>query len=246
MIKQYLINLSKKINIKSFKRTFNAASIIAVAVLLIGTAMHTSKISSLKGELSEAVIKNTIIEKEKQRLDSLAKVYISNISVRDSVIKEQEKKIKENDILITSLKDSLKSVIDTANKITATESYSYINNRIKPIAEQKFKFDSVQVKYIHINLLERDGFKLLNSQLEVSLSDLKQLSYTKDNQIAELKNLASVYVSRIDIMRVEDDAKRKHIEQLSKDLRKQIFFKKVSNVAVAGLAGYIIINSLSR
>jgi len=115
---------------------------------------------------------------------------------------------------------------------------------VKPTTELKYKFDSLQVKTIHYNFIERDGLFTVNTKLNGLVTDLKQVSFIKDNQIVELKSLNNVYTDRLSICNTENNAYKIQIQGLNKSVKQQKFLKTLGAGTTVGLAGYIIIHAI--
>lgn len=229
----------------------NKILIIGGAVLILASSIYiscnlSSKLQEARADLEAAQVTNSIVEAEKHRLDSLAVVYKKQINERDSIIVVRDKRINKQCAEIAVLTDSIKNNLEEVATVTADSSYSYINLRVKPTAELKYRFDSIQVKNIHYNYVERDGLKLLIDKIQVTFEDLRQLSSIKDNQIAELKLLNNVYISKEAILRKENESYQIEIKGLGKALKQQKFLKTLSNCVVIGLTGYIVVDTIVK
>lgn len=200
-----------------------------VALLLCGATysyMNTrAKLAAVRSELLSSQMLNSIIEMEKHRLDSLIGVYKHSIAERDATIAIKDKNISRQMANIVLLENNLKNILAEQVKVVADSSYGYINERIKPVAELKYKFDSIQVKAIHYTFLERDGFAKTNLAYSYATSDLLQNSRLKDKQITELKSLNNTYLQKGDIYKKEREAYVIEIEGLNKSVKKQKFIK---------------------
>ena len=238
-------------NLEKIKRYLTKNTLLMVLVVFSSVAIYTgfnlrSKLLLTRSELLSSKSLYSIVEKEKSRLDSLARVYVQSIKDRDVIIRDKEKKIAGQEKIIAVLKDSLKHNLDDVSTVTVDSSYKYINQRVKPIAEQKYPFDSLQVKTIHYTFVERDGLFNITKGLDSLVVDLRLLSSTKDNQILELNSLNNVYISQKDILKKENEAYKIQVVGLNKAVKQQKLLKTLSNGTALGFAGYIIIHSLAK
>ena len=220
-----------------FKKYFTKQVLTVVLVVLVGVTTYAtlnmrSKLLLTRSELLSARALYGIVEKEKSRLDSLVRIYVQSIEQRDAVIVSKDKQIAKQSLEIKVLKDSLKNVLVDIGNVTADSSYKYINDRIPPVAELKYPFDSTQVKNIHYTFIERDGLFNINIKLDGLVANLSQTSQLKDNQINELKSLNTVYISQREIYRRENEAYKIEIAGLDKALKQQKLFK---NMAIGGV-----------
>jgi uncharacterized coiled-coil protein SlyX len=248
-LKQNNMNLTKVKDL--VKKYFTQAAITIALVLLLAGSVYMyantrTKLQLVQSELKASKSLNSIVEKEKIRLDSLAKAYKVTIAERDALIAKNDKRIANQWAAIAKLQDSLRTALAENQEVKADSSYKYINWRIPPITELKYSFDSSQVKRIHYTFLERDGFYGLNLKLNSVVDELKLNSSVKDSQIVELKSLNGVYISKLDICDKEKGAYKTEIEGLNKNVKKQKFFKNTANVAIVGLVTYIVIHSISH
>jgi hypothetical protein len=232
-----------------FKKYFNPRNVIIALVVLSSVGVYTtlnmrSKLSAVRSELSSSQTLNSLITEDKARLNALIAIYKDSISKRDIVISVKDKKIQKQLKEISYLQDTLKSTLNYIATIPPDSSYKYIDNRVVATSEKKYPFDSTQVKAIHYNFMERDGLFVLNTRLNLVVGDLRQLSYIKDNQIIQLKDLNLVYTQKGDLLKRENDAYQIRIEGLDKTVKQQKFLKTLSNGTVVGLTGYIIIKAL--
>lgn len=235
--------------LKDIKKYLTKNTLIIFLAVCSALAIYSgvnlrSKMLLARAEVASSRHMYSVVEKEKVRLDSLVGVYKKSIVKRDAVIISKDKKIKQQQYSLKVLKDSLNNVLSDNSNVTVDSSYNYISLRVPPVAELKYKFDSVQVKNIHYNYLERDGLTMINSKLITINTDIQQLSSIKDNQISELKSLNNVYISKEIICRREKEAILIELNALNKNVKKQKFMKTLSNGTVVGLAGYIIIKAL--
>lgn len=187
-------------------------------------------------------------ERQRHVLDSMVVQLNRSISERDSMIAIRDKQIYQHERTIESLRAALKTALSQLEQTTADASYKYINLRIPPVAELKFRFDSTQVKTIHYIFIERDGlFDISNRQAKL-ISELNFSSLTKDNQIAELKSLNNVYVRKQDLMQLERDLYYNQSTSLTKQVKQQKFLKRAGFLGgiVVGVGSSIAIHSLSK
>jgi hypothetical protein len=221
-----------------------------IALLIVGGVYSTlnlrSKLSAVRSELVASKSLYSIIEGEKNRLESLIPLYKDSIAKRDVVIATKEKKINSQLKEINTLQDSLKHTLIDVGNITADESYRYINQRIMPKSERKYPFDSVQVKAIHYTFVERDGLFTINNKLNITIFDLRQLSSVKDNQITDLNKLNDVYLQRGDLCKKENEAYVIEIQGLNKSVKQQKFMKNAGIGVTLGLVTYILVNSFTK
>jgi hypothetical protein len=200
-----------------------------VALLLCGATysyMNTrAKLAAVRSELLSSQVLNSIIEAEKHRLDSLIGFYRRSVLERDSVIKNRDKKISKQIANIVLLEGNLQNALAELNKVPADSSYSYINLRVKPTSELKYKFDSTQVKKIHYTFLERDGLARTNLAYSYTTGDLLRNSMLKDKQISELNSLTNIYLQKGDLCKKENEAYIIEIDGLNKDVKKQKLIK---------------------
>lgn len=237
--------------IQDIKKYLTKNTAIVMLTTLLGIAVYggfniSSKLADTKSELKASKVMYSLVEKEKLRLDSLVLVYNKSVKERDEIILLKDKKIKQQAQSIGVLQDSIKKSLNNVTNVSADSSYNYICLRVKPTAELKYKLDSIQIKDIHFNYLERDGLVLVNTKLIALNTNLQQLSYIKDNQIEELKLLNNVYVSKEAIYRKENAAYQIEIKGLNKTVKQQKFLKTISNGVLLGLTGYIIINTITH
>ena len=188
----------------------------------------------------------TVVEQEKRRLDSLIIVYKASIAERDKELAKRDVKIAQKLSVIKSLQDSLEIVKNNSFLYTVDASYDYLNNRIPPVTEQKYRFDSTQVKLMHYSFLERDGLFLLNTKKGLVIEELNLSSFIKDNQIVELKDLNLVYLKKEAILNKEKQAQAVEIESLQKVIRKQKTQKLVSSGLLVGTVGIIVVKALLK
>lgn len=235
----------------NIKKIFTKTNLVIVSIALAGlfiwsTANMRAKLSTVRSKLASTEVMLDIVSKEKFRLDSLEKVYKASIAQLDVIIVEQDKRITKANKAIGLLQDSLNTVKDNTTHVTADSSYNYIGLRIPPVAELKYRFDSVQVKGIHYNFIERDGLFILNNKKDLVIKDLSLSSYTKDNQINELKKLNYVYISKEAILLKEKESLVVEIKGLNKTVRQQKFQKLVSEGALIGIVGVVIVKALLK
>jgi hypothetical protein len=205
-----------------------------------------SKLAAVRSELLASKSLYSIVEAEKRRLDSLTVVYKHSIYLRDTVIAIKEREIRKQNIEIDVLRGRLSQALIDVQNITADSSYKYINQRIKPVSELKYPFDSTQVKAIHYVFIERDGLFKLNDRYKLVVGDLLLSSSQKDNQIFDLKNLNSVYLQRGDLCKKENEAYVIEIQGLNKSVKQQKFMKNAGIGITLGLVTYIIVNSFTK
>jgi hypothetical protein len=230
----------------TIKKYFTTTTLVVGLVILslggvyIAVNQH-SKLTAARSELASSKVLNTIVEAEKSRLDGMIVIYKDSLVKRDGTIIAKDKKIKEQQVEVKSLREDLGKVLIDVSKISADSSFRYINQRVMPKAERKYPFDSVQVKAIHYAFVERDGLFNINNKLTVTVSDLKQLSFLKDSQIADLNSLVGVYVSKEGICKKENDAYKIEITGLNKTVKQQKFLKNILlPPAAVGVAAIII------
>jgi hypothetical protein len=233
-------------DIKKFftKNLLIAALVVVSAVGIYTSCNNRSKLLLTKSDLATVQRLNTYVNKERHRLDSLTVVLNVAIKERDGVIAIKDKTIVKQSIMIATLTDSLKNTLVKLDSVTADSSYRYINSRIKPVAELKYPFDSIQVKKIHYVFLERDGLFDIDLQKTDLIDNLNMLSNIKDDQIKDLRSLNGVYLSKNSILNDELKSKSIEITGLKKNNRQQKTLKTISNGTVLGLATYIIVHSL--
>jgi len=232
---------------KYFTKTTAIIALVVLSTIGIYTAMNIrSQLMLTRAELEASRSLYSIIEKEKARLDSMRTTYIKIIAIRDTSIINRDRKIEIQSKEISRLRGELTAALEETKKVTADSSYKYINERIPPIAELKYPFDSLQVKKIYYTFLERDGLFIINGKLDVLVNSLGQSSILKDFQIKDLKSLNNVYISEKDILKRENEAYQIEITGLDKNIKKQKLFKTLSNGTAIGLAGYIIVNALIK
>jgi hypothetical protein len=231
------------------KKYLTKNSLIIGLAILCAISMYTScnqrsKLLLTRSELESVQVLNSYVDKERLRLDSLMIVLNKSIKERDVLIAKKDKKINYQYQTIALLKDSLKSTLGELASVTADSSYKYINDRVKPIADLKYPFDSIQVKKIHYTFLERDGLFFINGKLDTLVGDLRLSSYIKDNQIGQLKDLNNVYLSKNNLLNSEIQSQKIEITGLTKSNKQQTNAKRVA-VTTGGVAiGYILIHAL--
>jgi uncharacterized coiled-coil protein SlyX len=228
------------------KTNFIIAGVVITGLLIMSNVNTRAKLSEARSKQASTEVLLSIVSNEKARLDSLVKVHVGTIKQLDSVIVKQDKKIAKDQKDIAALKDSLKIVQDNVLHVSADSSFSYINLRIPPIAELKYAFDSTQVKTIHYNFLERDGLFILNNKQGLMIQDLTLSSYTKDNQIYELKQLNNVYLGKEAILRKEKEAQSVEITGLHKTINNQKFQKWVTEGTLLGVVGVVVVKALLK
>jgi hypothetical protein len=205
-----------------------------------------SKLLIERSKVAALEVTNTLIAKEKQRLDSLIGFYAYSVQIRDSAIAKKDRQIQHQVSDIVALENALKGLQGTLAKVSADSSYKYINQRVIPTSELKYKFDSTQVKTIHYTFLERDQLTYLNLKNSLVIGDLLQNAKLKDLQIKDLKDLNSLHISKEAILRKEYESKEIEVEGLGK-ANKQL--KRQKNWIIGGAAGVatiIIIKSIAK
>ena len=232
-----------------FKKYFTKTTLTIALVAVVGLGIYInynmrSKLAAARSELLSSQALYSIVEKEKVRLDSLVIVYTASIKNMDERIAIKDKQIAAQYKAIHVLQDSIKNTLADVQNVTADSSYKYINLRLPPVAPLVFPFDSTQVKAIHYTLLERDGLFEVSAKQETLITDFKITSSLKDLQILDLKGLNNIYVAKENIYKKESEAYQIQIQSLNKTVKQQKFLKTVSNSAVVGLAGYLIIHSI--
>jgi len=240
-----------KTSIAKLKKYVTKTTVIMALALLAGITIYRgigmrADLLLMRSELSSSKTLYSIVEKEKHRLDSLRVVYVKTIKEQDATIAQKEKVIANQEKAISALKDSLKTDLNNVAAVSADSSFKYINQRIKPIGELKYPFDSIQVKKIHYTFIERDGLFNINNNLDSIVVDLKRLSFTKDNQILQLKALNNVYLSQMDICTKEKEAYKIQIEGITKHDKKQKRQKNILGGALIGTVTYILINAVVK
>lgn len=215
-----------------FKKYFTPTNIIVGLVILSSVVIYTgcntrAKLTAVRSELAASQTLNTIVEAEKIRLNDMILVYKDSLAKREVVIAVKDKKIVNQLGEISSLQDALKKTLVDLGSVTADVSYRYINQRIMPRSERTYPFDSLQVKAIHYTFIERDGLFDITNKLNATVSDLKNVSSLKDNQISDLNSLVGVYVSKDGICKKENDAYKIEIVGLNKSVKQQKFLKTI-------------------
>lgn len=230
---------------KPLSKYFNMTTLVMSLAILAGVSLYTMFNVRSKYQLQQAQLESTkymynIVLKERNRLDSLKTFYINSITLRDSSIAFRERELGKKDTEIASLRKSLSNALAEASTTTASESYTYINNRIPATAPKIYPFDSTQVKTIHKTFLERDGYISISVGLDSLVKNLKLLSFTKDNQIGELKSLNNVYLQEKQLCEGEKGSVQIENQGLKKEAKHQKNMKTVSNVGILGLIVVII------
>jgi hypothetical protein len=223
------------------KTTLIVSLVVLSSILSYTTCNQHSKLTQVRTELKAEQGLNSIVNIEKHRLDSLVIYYGQSIKERDAIISQKDKKILAQSKTITLLQDSLKHTLINVGSITADSSYKYINLRIPPVAPLKYGFDSLQIKKIHYTFLERDGLFDINTKQTILINDLTLSSALKDSQIDDLKNLNSIYKSKLAISEKEVSVYKGEVVGLNKVIRQQRFLKNILlPPAAIGVAAIII------
>jgi hypothetical protein len=236
------LQLNKYIN----KYTITVAGIALLVISILINMNMRSKLSAVRSELASSKVMYTLVETEKLRLDSLIGSYKRSVTLRDSIITLKDKYISKQVANIALLENNLKNLYATLDKVTADSSYKYINQRIVPVAEKKYGFDSIQVKGIHYTFLERDDLFNLNLNNSRVIGDLLGSTHMKDLQITDLKNLNSAYLSKEAILRKEQESNQVVIEGLNQTVKQQQRQKNIILGGAVGVATIIIIKSITK
>jgi hypothetical protein len=223
------------------------ATLVAAVVISVLVAMNiNAKLSAVRSELASSKVMYSLVVKEKMRLDSLIGFYTHSVALRDSVIAIKDREITKQVASIVALENRLKGLQVELSNVTADSSYKFINERIVPTAEQKYGFDSIQVKTIHYTFLERDQLTYLNLKNSLVIGDLLSASKLKDSQIRDLNELNSLMLSKEAILKKEQESNKVAIEGLNDNIKQQKRQKNWLIGGVAGVATIIIIKSLAQ
>ena len=230
---------------KPLSKYFNKTTLIMALAVLAGVSLYTSfnvrsKYNLTQTQLEASRYVYSIVVKERNRLDSLSNAYKNSIKLRDAVIELKEEEIVKQNTEIASLRKSLSNTLDEASNVNADSSYNYINFRVPSTSPKLYPFDSTQVKAIHYTFLERDGYFNISTGLDSLVTNLKRMSFIKDNQIVELKSLNSVYLQEKFLCENEKGSYQIENAGLKKEAKRQKTMKNVSNVSMAGLVLIII------
>jgi hypothetical protein len=236
------LQISKDIN----KYTLTVAGIALLAISVLVNMNMRSKLSTVRSELASSKVIYSLVLKEKMRLDSLISFYKHSVNLRDSVIAIKDREISKQIANIVNLENRLKGLQSDLATVTADSSYKYINRRVIPVAEQKYKLDSVQVKTIHYTFLERDQLVNLNLKNSLVIGELLNSSKLKDSQIKDLNELNSLMLSKEAILREEQESNKVAIEGLNKVVKQQKRQKNVIIGGAVGVATVIIIKSITQ
>jgi hypothetical protein len=204
-----------------------AVTLVFCATLYIAINQH-SKLINARAELKSEQTINDVFEKEsKRKLDSLTVYYNASIKEREVLISQRDKKIVSQSKIINSLQDSLKHTLVDAGNVKADSSYQYLNLRIPAVAPLKYSFDSLQVKKIYYTFLERDGLLDISNRQTILISDMTLSSSLKDSQMSDLRNLNTVYISKLKIADTKNEAFTKELDSKDKVIRQQRFLKTI-------------------
>jgi hypothetical protein len=219
------------------------AAILALSIL-IGWNQHT-KLTTARAELESSQVLYSFVVKEKQRVDSMINFYAHSVNRKDSIISTQSKENYKYINRIDSLEKHLAKVKNNVDSIKTDSSYAYLNTVMPKKAEQKYGFDSTQVKTIHRTFLERDELRNINLDYAFTTGSLVSSNMVLNSQITDLKSLVDSHIDRESILQKEKDACKAEQDGILKS-NKQI--KRQRNIVIGGViltATIIIIKSIA-
>lgn len=235
-------------NIKKYLNTTTLIIGLVVALsisILIGMKIN-SRLTEASYHIQSLEMLKSALTKERQRLDSLIGFYQYSITLRDTIIAQKGREISRQISRIVVLENNFKKIQSDIDKITADSSYNYLNTIMPKQSEQKYGFDSIQVKTIHRTFLERDELRNINLEYSFATGNLLTAIHLRDAQIQDLRSLNDAYISKEAIMRKDQEFDKETIDGLNKSLKQQ---KRQKNWIIGGAAGaatIIIIKSIAK